>query len=393
MLHFEPSRSSTPPRVRLASSHRSNTTLTSTASSTLPLSALTEEHIDVLDDIISRTPHATTFLAVFNAYKEVLQERGINEEDDVIYYGFLLKLGVVKGKDWDTRWNTVKGEVRGSADRSGIRDVWDSSGFPDHSHDLEGEEGIASHIDETPRPFSGGLYKRVSVPARSSRTSTHHVLPSDADNFRTPVVRSPKGKFSTQRSSFPAHLPSPTSDSEASYVDPKRHMWVGSDDATEPDDDNDYHRDSMAPSYQTFATSIPSSSLNPVPKLASIPDPKHPLQVPISKQPPDPLQLKPVLLSKRERGVNGHDFWDVENMERDADGFYEEALTRRYWTVWRSGVEWIFVRNSLTVNCDLYSLEYCIVDDIAAGIYREECTSFAYLSWQVENHYHPASEP
>ena len=344
MLHFEPSRSSTPPRAKLASSHPSNATLTSTASSTLPLSALTEQHIEVIDDIISRTPHATTFLAVFNAYKAVLQERGINEEDDVIYYGFLLKLGVVKGKDWETRWNTVKDEIRGSANRSSIRDAWDSSGFPDHSRDFEDEEGGTNHIQDTPRYPSRGPYKRASISAWPSRASA-------GDNFKTPIATSVKGQIPARKPGFSAHLPSPPSDGEVS--ESKQPIWVCSDDATELDDDVDYNRDSMTPSYRTFATSVPLSSLNPMPKPALLPNLKHSSRTTASRHPPEPRQPKSALVPNQERGVNGHDFWDVENMERDADGFYEEMLIRRYWAIWRSGTEWIFVRNSLTANYGL----------------------------------------
>lgn len=295
----------------------------------------------------------------------MLQERGINEEDDVVYYGFLLKLGVVKGKDWETRWNTVKDDVRGSANRSGIRDAWDTSGFPDHSHEYEDLESNTDHAQDTPRHILGGAYKRHPVSARFSRGSASGIMSHGIDKFKTPVATSLKG---AKGPSFPGHLSSPPSDGEDSYAEPKRRTWAGSEDDTEPDDDNDYNRDPIAPSYQTSATSVPLSTPNPAPKRASLPTLNHGSRTSMSKQPPDPPQSKFVLPSKQERGVNGHDFWDVENMERDADDFYEEMLTRRYWDIWRSGVEWVFVRQPFIISCSL--TQDGVVDDITTGLPR-----------------------
>ena len=85
---------------------------TSTASSLDPaLSMLSPEDVDVLDDIIAKAPGATAFMTVFKAYSEVLQHRGLDPGNDVVYYKQLLKLGVVKGADWGTKWNTVKSQL------------------------------------------------------------------------------------------------------------------------------------------------------------------------------------------------------------------------------------------------------------------------------------------
>lgn len=63
----------------------------------------------MIDEIIKRSPpSATKFLMVFKAYDNVLQERGLDASNDVVYYKILLKLGVVRGSDWGTKWETVK---------------------------------------------------------------------------------------------------------------------------------------------------------------------------------------------------------------------------------------------------------------------------------------------
>lgn len=84
----------------------------STISSLDPaLSTLSPEDAEVLDAIIAKAPHATAFMTVFKAYSEVLQQRGLDPGNDVVYYKQLLKLGVIKGADWGTKWSIVKGQL------------------------------------------------------------------------------------------------------------------------------------------------------------------------------------------------------------------------------------------------------------------------------------------
>jgi len=72
------------------------------------LTGLTPEDINILDAVIERAaPSATTFLSVFKAHNDVLQERGLDPHE-VVYYGKLLKLGTLKGKNWEEKWKMVK---------------------------------------------------------------------------------------------------------------------------------------------------------------------------------------------------------------------------------------------------------------------------------------------
>jgi len=105
MLHFQPQYAS--PRLRSS---------TSNASSGHELSAvvapelqnLTADDVDILGAVIQRAgPSATTFFTVFKAYSDVLRERGLDPQE-VVYYGKLLKLGTMKGRNWGEKWEMVR---------------------------------------------------------------------------------------------------------------------------------------------------------------------------------------------------------------------------------------------------------------------------------------------
>ncbi|KAF8522310.1 hypothetical protein BU17DRAFT_44917 [Hysterangium stoloniferum] len=83
----------------------------STSSLDPTLSTLSPEDVEVLDAIIFRVPDATAFMTVFKAYSEVLRERGLDPGNDVVYYKQLLKLGVIRGANWGTKWFTVKSQL------------------------------------------------------------------------------------------------------------------------------------------------------------------------------------------------------------------------------------------------------------------------------------------
>ncbi|KAF8481539.1 Sfi1 spindle body protein-domain-containing protein [Gautieria morchelliformis] len=84
----------------------------STTSSLDPaLSTLSPQDAEVLDAIIAKAPDATAFMTIFKAYSEVLRQRGLDPGNDVVYYKQLLKLGVIKGANWGTKWSIVKDQL------------------------------------------------------------------------------------------------------------------------------------------------------------------------------------------------------------------------------------------------------------------------------------------
>jgi len=104
-----------PPQRRSSLLH-STASNTSSALETSGLAApelqnLTVQDIDIIDAVIERAgPSATTFFAVFKAYSDVLKERGLDPQE-VIYYGKLLKLGTLRGKNWGEKWQAVKVQI------------------------------------------------------------------------------------------------------------------------------------------------------------------------------------------------------------------------------------------------------------------------------------------
>ncbi|KAJ3505555.1 hypothetical protein NLJ89_g7354 [Agrocybe chaxingu] len=72
------------------------------------LQHLSSSDIAILDAVIHRAGYsATTFFTVFKAYSDVLKERGLDPQE-VVYYGKLLKLGTMKGRNWGEKWDLVK---------------------------------------------------------------------------------------------------------------------------------------------------------------------------------------------------------------------------------------------------------------------------------------------
>src|ERR1700734_2913477 len=113
MSGFWPTRVSPPSKHAILSGRPSQTSVSdvsrSSAVSGSELQALKPQDIEFLDAVIQRaSPSATTFLTVFKAYNDVLSERGMDPQNEVVYYGKLLKLGTLKGKSWGDKWSMVK---------------------------------------------------------------------------------------------------------------------------------------------------------------------------------------------------------------------------------------------------------------------------------------------
>ncbi|KAH8925265.1 hypothetical protein BT69DRAFT_1348874 [Atractiella rhizophila] len=81
---------------------------TSTATATT-FASLESGQVQLLQTIIDRVPpQATTFLSIYAVYQKVLQQHNLNPENDVVYYGVLLKLAMEMGETWKQKWEGVK---------------------------------------------------------------------------------------------------------------------------------------------------------------------------------------------------------------------------------------------------------------------------------------------
>ena len=77
------------------------------ASSVFP--QLSTDTAALLESIVQRVPASRSdWKPVLSSYEQVFKERGRDEEADTEVYGLLLRLGMERGKDWKSKWESVK---------------------------------------------------------------------------------------------------------------------------------------------------------------------------------------------------------------------------------------------------------------------------------------------
>ncbi|KAI8461864.1 hypothetical protein BY996DRAFT_6408270 [Phakopsora pachyrhizi] len=85
--------------------------LASVSSSASTFPQLSSSEIDILSQILCCTPSDTTaFNALLRPYRDTLQKNSIDPKKDEKFYSFLLKLSLVPGSDWRTKWQKVLSE-------------------------------------------------------------------------------------------------------------------------------------------------------------------------------------------------------------------------------------------------------------------------------------------
>lgn len=331
-----------------------NESLTSSSSQTL--SALTSEQVRILDMIISRAPGATTFLAIFKTYNDVLEELSMDASSDVVYYKLLLKLGVVKGKDWGEKWRTVKTQMLASSERYSVDDDDDSSppGTPRvggyHEQDGISMGSQMTEEDEpTPQP------RAVRQWPQSGR------LPAlDVGGTRQPAAPKPQPFRTPLNPNSNRHTPLRASTSSDSYANDSNYAEYAL--TREEEQQNGFHTPAPANHHRANSTPIPR---RPNPNHVRIvePQPQPQPQLPRGQaqaqvHPPsratpllstfgrfptrstrkpdeaDPSTHKPPP-STTAKAINADEAWKHLEMERDADDFREISILRAYWHVWR----------------------------------------------------------
>ena len=357
---FRPTRASplSSPRRHAANKTSNLSTLDTTLSSvntsaSSALAGLTEKDVELIDEIIERSPPtATTFLTVFKAYNEILHERGMDAANDVVYYKLLLKLGVVKGHDWGTKWETVKeqlgyggvstprtsrtaapvtgGGTRGHSNRPEILRAGRlppvSSRRPLSSY---GRDSLTVHSHQEDATESEDISEQTETETADETEATDDFESSPTTLIQRDRISDTKANalgLSTDTSSYP---PLPTID-QFLPVSAKQTQ-------------SGYHAISDV-SIQT-----PSESSTPAPRL-NAPRPKVPYSgrtfekrehlLPYTNQSKRPVQ------SVKDKPLNEEDTWKKIRMirdEKEADKFREIMLLERCWQVWRGGLDWLKV--------------------------------------------------
>ncbi|EJD06031.1 uncharacterized protein FOMMEDRAFT_145354 [Fomitiporia mediterranea MF3/22] len=367
------------PKGRLA--HLSSmdiTTTSATSSVSAALSGLSPKDVELIDGIIERSPpSATTFLTVFKAYNEVLHERGMDAANDVVYYKILLKLGVVKGKDWGTKWKTVK-QQQGYG-----------YGNVDASVDEESETSRDESVAEVSQ-LLGGI--------RDDRAQTRDLLPAFHRHRVGPMrpsSRRPVSAYGVDSVTVHSHR-----DDRSEITQTETETDTGAETETVTDDtierttddrdatsspttliqrasdtkENALRLSTEPPSYPPLPTveqflpvharNIRSihhgrSELSSEVQTRTSTPPPH--KLPPRRQPFQPARhqniipatrLPPIKAPKKQpshsTSVDEEDTWKKLRMirdEKEADKFREVMLIERCWGVWKGSLQWLITMN------------------------------------------------
>ncbi len=338
------------------------------------LSALTSEEIEFIDTVIQRAGgSATTFLTVFKAYNDILQERGLEPQHEVVYYGKLLKLGTLKGKNWGEKWDMVKRQQGTKASKITHRSSHRPPQPPINRaivltrlttalKAIERDDDVFtlhSHQDETDSEASD-----VPTQVDVDQTPRYHIP-------QRPLGRSVSPTLTTNSLGLSTGPPAPRSIITIPSSVPKRHypipiplVWDG--ETSEATVDTAQASSTIPPSYGAATRDIdipPKVSYTPLRALAQahskassatslVPSISHP--VPASAR-------AAVMQARQRRGsiINEDDAWKKIKMaqdEKEADRFREDRLVERCWEVWKQGFQWIIVCPiSMYVVCQAHS--------------------------------------
>ncbi|KAF9653101.1 hypothetical protein BDM02DRAFT_3159997 [Thelephora ganbajun] len=313
---------------------------------TIPeLAGLSPDEVEFIDSVIQRAPAtATTFLTVLKVYNGLLLERGLDPQNEVIYFGKLLKLGTVKGQTWKDKWDIIK-------DRHGYKTQPRSTPRPspiprdDAPSATPRRNGMTNLYNPAPT-FRQSNPEYDAFTLHSSRTDdeTELTQSTNTDNL------GPQYHATPQRFESPVHLvlaltpgtPIPTTLARSNryahrtarnYIPPR---W---DSQSSDHTDSAPTRVSTPPSY---GAAIRESA--PVPTAKS----HSKIQTRVAFARPQAEEKVTVASSKSRElpksVINEDDVWAKVREARDeveADRFRGRKLVERCWDVWIQGLEWV----------------------------------------------------
>ncbi|KAG6854332.1 hypothetical protein C0991_008227 [Blastosporella zonata] len=326
---FRPTRASSPakpPRnLEQVEKFAADISRASTNASVPELTDLSPSEIDLLDTVIDRAgPSSTTFLGVFKAYNDVLHERGLNPQE-VVYYGKLLKLGTMKGKNWGDKWNAIKSQYSPSSARENCH-TRNEPPRPKYKTPRRGVDARAPPTEDT---------YTVHAHAGGNGTSTSSIGLTVSTN--RPQRRPRAQTISSQASHDPkSHsrplfsIPAPTPPSQ--YIPMREYT-------EEPSDSEDNYAPSTTPPSYLAATAHqqPPTSRH-LPKVIT-----------------SAIARKVVANAREQRGsnLNDEDAWKKIRMQRDeadADAFRRTQSLERCFKVWKQEFHWIVMANEKIVK-------------------------------------------
>ncbi|TFY63971.1 hypothetical protein EVJ58_g2926 [Rhodofomes roseus] len=350
MSRFRPARASSPAKVPSVPAIAHEILDESRSSSTTfpELAGLSPEEVDFIDAVIQRAPAtSTTFLSAFKAYNDVLQDRGLDPQNEVVYYGKLLKLGLLKGKNWGDKWHSIKqqhGYVAGAAGGS-QRTTRVARGSPaSHRVTTRLTRGLAKTELEDTFTLHSHPNGTQSPPTEQDMTENDTAMLQYHDTPR-PARRPFSPAVTSTTNSLGLHTGPPSSryyPKTASHA-PSRPVPPWNDADSEVTGDSGAPPSTIPPSYG--AAMRDGTPMRPATHALSRLAAKG-LSRPASPSPALPTAPKPVptAIERRKSAINEDDAWKKIKEAQDckeADRFREDKLLERCWEVWKQGFQWI----------------------------------------------------
>ncbi|KAI0361981.1 hypothetical protein OH77DRAFT_1388452 [Trametes cingulata] len=327
------------------------------------LVGLGPEEIDFIDEVISRAPAtASTFLTVFKAYNDVLQERGLDPQNEVVYYGKLLKIGTLKGKSWADKWNMVK-EQQGYNSRGGAKGgrrthVPRTTPTPakatprptPHVHYASRDAAYTykPQQDDTAETEEGSSTKPSAVPRHQADTYSHGDTPRPRRPFMSPATITSNNSLGldTGPPSHALHARTALHQNIARQaVGGRTHpRWDAETTATT--ETTTQASSSIPPSY---GAAVRESGLSAKDRLSSLLNKAKDLPRPVPPStapavPPPAVSHAPAKRERRGSVIDADEAWKNIQMKRDeetADEYRKMRLLERCWEVWKQGYQWI----------------------------------------------------
>ncbi|KAI0637076.1 hypothetical protein C8Q77DRAFT_1215897 [Trametes polyzona] len=323
------------------------------------LTGLGPEEIDFIDEVISRAPAtASTFLTVFKAYNDVLQERGLDPQNEVVYYGKLLKIGTLKGKSWADKWNMVKeqqgynahkgskGGRRTHVSRTTPTPVKPANKTVTRPHHASPEETYTPTSLQIGTTHTEDESTDIIPPRHRADTYSHHDTPRPRRPFMSPATLGSNNSLGLDTGP-PSHTPGTRTAMHQNLAriaagSRPPHRWDAETTATT--ETTTQASSSTPPSYGAAVRDARASSKEKVMAILNRarevkqPAPPSPAIQPPSTNPPPPQK------GRRGSVIDADEAWKNIRMAQDeqtADEYRKNRLLERCWQVWKQGYEWI----------------------------------------------------
>lgn len=380
MSRFNPTRTSSPlirPRANTVSTPAPNRNVRTvpdepSTSSVQSLQQITLDDVHVIDAIIERAPAtAKAFVPVYKAYNAVLQERGLDPSEDVVYYEFLLKIGLFKGMDWGDKWAAAKAQLNLGSMNSLVMDEppppspSPPTATPAPLKSLRSTPGPSSQAARTPRQRARFADEIQPAPNRTPTITSPTEAPepshasanlqrllrkltavdsSATTRTETSSIATPSSRVSNLATARPIHVHEETTPKPVvRSIRPAVRIATSLDETTP----------SRAPlGHRSRFTTPDTPGLSYAKTTAPVARTKREESV-------EPV-ARPVEEPPRRKGTSDPDTWRLIKMDKDADHFRNDKLLDKFFAVWRQNAQWIRV-----------SLYICVWSKLNAQLYYD----------------------